>query len=119
NMRLKYNLVNIPTSGIVKQDQDGKPLPGVKFALYPTGADYKYNTSSPYYTGTTNANGSLTFTKQAVADPSQSVPITMGELHRQSDHWVLVEDEDDTAGSGYRLPGPIHLYFYKDTNLLL
>lgn len=117
NMRLKYNLVDIPVSGIVKQDQDGKPLPGVKFALYPTGADYKYNTSSPYYTGTTNANGSLTFTKRQQTT-GKDVAITMAELRRKSDYWVLVEDPG-TAGDTYRLPGPIHLYFYKDTNLLL
>ena len=120
NMRLKYNLVNIPTSGIIKQDQNGAPLANISFNLFKADADYNYNDmDDPYYQGTTDENGVVTFTKQAVADPSQSVPITMGELHRQSDHWVLVEDEDDTAGSGYRLPGPIHLYFYKDTNLLL
>lgn len=120
NMRLKYNLVNIPTSGIIKQDQNGAPLANINFNLFKAGADYNYNDmDDPYYQGTTDENGVVTFTKQAVADPSQSVPITMGELHRQSDHWVLVEDEDDTAGSGYRLPGPIRLYFYEDTNLLL
>lgn len=120
NMRLKYNLVDIPVSGIVKQDQDGKPLPGVKFALYPTGADYKYNTSSPYYTGTTNANGSLTFTKQQ-ASTGKDAAITMAELRNISEHWVLVEDPGATGATGdtYRLPGPIHLYFYENTNLLL
>lgn len=115
NMRLKYNLVDIPVSGIVKQDQDGNPLQGVKFALYPTGADYDYSTSKSYYTGTTNANGSLTFTKRQQTT-GKDVAITMGELHRQSDHWVLVEDPG-TAGDTYRLPGPIHLYFYdQDKN---
>lgn len=120
NMRLKYNLVDIPVSGIVKQDQDGKPLPGVKFALYQADADYKYNTSSPYYTGTTNANGSLTFTKQQQST-GKDVAITMAELRNISRHWVLVEDPGATGATGdtYRLPGPIRLYFYKDTNLLL
>ncbi len=117
NMRLKYNLVDIPVSGIVKQDQDGKPLPRVKFALYPTGADYDYSNSKSYYTGTTNANGSLTFTKRQQTT-GKDVAITMAELRRKSDYWVLVEDPG-TAGDTYRLPGPIHLYFYKDTNLLL
>ena len=117
NMRLKYNLVDIPVSGIVKQDQDGNPLQGVKFALYPANDKYDYNTGNSYYTGTTNANGSLTFTKRQQTT-GKDVAITMGELHRQSDHWVLVEDPG-TAGDTYRLPGPIHLYFYKDTNLLL
>ena len=120
NMRLKYNLVDIPVSGIVKQDQDGKPLQGVKFALYQADADYKYNTSSPYYTGTTNANGSLTFTKQQ-ASTGKDAAITMAELRNISEHWVLVEDPGATGATGdtYRLPGPIRLYFYKDTNLLL
>lgn len=117
NMRLKYNLVDIPVSGIVKQDQDGKPLPRVKFALYPTGADYDYSNSKSYYTGTTNANGSLTFTKRQQTT-GKDVAITMAELRRKSDYWVLVEDPG-AAGDTYRLPGPIHLYFYKDTNLLL
>ena len=117
NMRLKYNLVDIPVSGIVKQDQDGKPLPRVKFALYPTGADYDYSNSKSYYTGTTNANGSLTFTKRQQTT-GKDVAITMAELRRKSDYWVLVEDPG-SAGVTYRLPGPIRLYFYKDTNLLL
>ena len=116
NMRLKYNLVDIPVSGIVKQDQDGDPLKGVKFALYPTGADYDYSSSKSYYTGTTNASGSLTFTKQQTT--GKDVAITMAELRRKSDYWVLVEDPG-SAGDTYRLPGPIRLYFYKDTNLLL
>ena len=119
NMRLKYNLVNIPTSGIIKQDQNGAPLANINFNLFKADADYNYNDmDDPYYQGTTDENGVVTFTKQAVADPSQSVPVTMGELHRQSDHWVLVEDPG-SAGDTYRLPGPIRLYFYKDTNLLL
>lgn len=120
NMRLKYNLVDIPVSGIVKQDQDGKPLPGVKFALYPANDKYDYNTGNSYYTGTTNANGSLTFTKQQ-ASTGKDVAITMAELRNISEHWVLVEDPGAIGDTGdtYRLPGPIHLYFYKDTNLLL
>ncbi|HIZ41823.1 MAG TPA: hypothetical protein H9811_04570 [Candidatus Gemmiger excrementigallinarum] len=117
NMRLKYNLVDIPVSGIVKQDQDGKPLPGVKFALYPTDADYDYSNSKSYYTGTTNKNGSLTFTKQQ-ASTGKDVAITMAELRNISQYWVLVEDPGAT-GDTYRLPGSIRLYFYKDTNLLL
>lgn len=117
NMRLKYNLVDIPVSGIVKQDQDGKPLPRVKFALYPTGADYDYSNSKSYYTGTTNANGSLTFTKRQQTT-GKDVAITMAELRRKSDYWVLVEDPG-AAGDTYRLPGPIRLYFYENTNLLL
>ena len=88
----------------------------MKFALYPTGADYDYSSSKSYYTGTTNASGSLTFTKQQTT--GKDVAITMAELRRKSDYWVLVEDPG-SAGDTYRLPGPIRLYFYKDTNLLL
>ncbi|HIZ48690.1 MAG TPA: hypothetical protein H9810_08235 [Candidatus Gemmiger excrementavium] len=117
NMRLKYNLVDIPVSGIVKQDQDGKPLPGVEFALYPTDADYDYSDINSYYTGTTNASGSLTFTKQQQTT-GKDVAITMAELRSKSKYWVLVEDPG-TAGDTYRLPGPIRLYFYENTNLLL
>lgn len=117
NMRLKYNLVDIPVSGIVKQDQDGKPLPRVKFALYPANDKYDYNTGNSYYTGTTNANGSLTFTKRQQTT-GKDVAITMAELRSISKYWVLVEDPG-TAGDTYRLPGPIHLYFYEKTNLLL
>lgn len=117
NMRLKYNLVDIPVSGIVKQDQDGNPLPGVKFALYPTDADYDYSNSKSYYTGTTNASGSLTFTKRQQTT-GKDVAITMAELRSISKYWVLVENPG-AAGDTYRLPEPIRLYFYKNTNLLL
>ena len=61
NMKLKYNLVTVPESDIIKFDQDGKFVQGAKFRLYKTDKDFK-NELEPLGSGTTDEAGHLTLT---------------------------------------------------------
>lgn len=61
NMKLKYNLVTVPESDIIKFDQDGKFVQGAKFQLYKTDKDFK-NELEPLGSGTTDEAGHLTLT---------------------------------------------------------
>lgn len=61
NMKLKYNLVTVPESDIIKFDQDGKFVQGARFQLYKTDKDFK-NELEPLGSGTTDEAGHLTLT---------------------------------------------------------
>ena len=61
NMELKFNLVTVSESDIIKFDQDGKFVQGAKFQLYKTDKDFK-NELEPLGSGTTDEAGHLTLT---------------------------------------------------------
>lgn len=109
NMSLKYNLVNIPESGIMKIDENGDPVSGVTFNLYPTDASYDKLANQGFtFTGTTNNAGELLFSY--TDDTGQSVPYSLEKLNNISDYWCL---EETSTQAGYRNPGEIHLRFEK------
>ncbi len=65
NMQLKFNLVTVPESDIIKFDQDGGLVEGAEFALYKTDESFTDTTADPKNllgSGTTDANGQLTLT---------------------------------------------------------
>lgn len=65
NMELKFNLVTVPESDIIKFDQDGKFVQGAEFALYKTDGkftDTTNNENAPLGSGTTDEAGHLTLT---------------------------------------------------------
>ncbi len=65
NMRLKFNLVTVPESDIIKFDQDGKFVQGAEFALYKTDGkftDTTNNENALLGSGTTDEAGHLTLT---------------------------------------------------------
>ena len=67
NMKLKFNLVTVPESDIIKFDQDGGLVEGAQFALYKTDksfADTTANSEKLLGSGTTDANGQLTLTNK-------------------------------------------------------
>lgn len=126
NMYLKYNLVTIPESGLIKVDQLGNRIYGAEFTLY--GAeDYQKNGegAKPVATGSTDSNGQFIFLTQT--NDGESRPITIAELYDaykdekddQENNLVLVETK---TPAGYRTCGEIGLYFYqsksKETLLL-
>ena len=61
NMELKFNLVTVPESDIIKFDQDGKFVQGADFQLYKTDKDFKTE-GEPLGSGTTDEAGHLTLT---------------------------------------------------------
>ncbi len=107
NMSLRYNLMSIPESGIVKVDQAGTGIENIGFTLYPADENYDYdeNTANPVH-GTTTKDGEMVFTYQNAA--GQDVPIALEQLGLRSAYWVLVEDK---VPNGYRGGGEIHLRF--------
>lgn len=65
NMRLKFNLVTMPESDIIKFDQDGKFVQGAEFALYKTDENFTDTTNNKNEllgSGTTDEAGHLTLT---------------------------------------------------------
>lgn len=113
NMSLKYNLVNIPESGIVKVDQYGTGLSGIQFTLQQANANYEAVTGTTPVTGRTNANGEMIFTYENNA--GQEIPITLEQLGSRSGYWILTETID-TATNGYRSTGTVKLRFSKINN---
>ena len=61
NMELKFNLVTVPESDIIKFDQDGKFVQGAEFTLYKTDKDFK-TVGELIGSGTTDEAGHLTLT---------------------------------------------------------
>ena len=107
NMSLKYNLVNIPESGVMKVDAVGTPLNGVNFNLYPADSNYTIADESNPYTATTDSTGNLIF-RHPDAGTSQGTPIRLDELGNVSRYWVLRETN---VPAGYRSNGDVQLRF--------
>lgn len=115
NMSLKYNLVTIPESGLIKIDQLGAPVRGAEFTLY--GAkDYAEHgkNAEEVATGSTDGNGEFIFLKENNA--GGTIPITLQELYEKygkakdgnGNNLILVETK---TPPGYRSFGQIGLYF--------
>lgn len=97
NMKLKYNLVTVPESDIIKFDQDGGLVEGAQFALYKTDENFTDTTANPENllgSGTTDADGQLTLTN-GVNDV-----INFDDLHKQGCQYYLLKETK--VPEGYR-----------------
>ena len=99
NMELKFNLVTVPESDIIKFDQDGGLVEGAQFALYKTDENFTDTTANQNNllgSGATNANGQLTLTN----DVDNGV-INFDDLYKEYhyQHYLLKETK---APNGYR-----------------
>ena len=107
NMNLKYNLVTIPESNLIKVDQLGEPVPGAEFKLYAAN-----DLENPIAVGTTDHEGEFVFLDD------KDMPITIDKLYDmygnigkgEASDLVLVETH---TPSGYRSIGKTGLYFYQ------
>lgn len=99
NMELKFNLVTVPESDIIKFDQDGGPVEGAQFALYKTDENFTDTTANQNNllgSGTTNANGQLTLINNV-----DNGVINFDDLYKEYhyQHYLLKETK---APNGYR-----------------
>lgn len=113
NMNLKYNLVTIPESSVIKVDQLGNRIPGVTFGLY--AAD---NPTNAIATGTTDGSGEFVFLKEAGGN---QYPITIQELYNKYKGKVDSEGnnlilKEEGSPDGYRPVGDIGLKFAESAN---
>lgn len=107
NMYLKYNLVTIPESSVIKVDQVGDPVPDAEFKLYAAS-----NLDNAIATGVTNNNGEFVFKDE------EGFPITIADLYTKYGQYEgnqLILKETKTP-DGYRTNGDIYLYFQKTAN---
>ena len=87
NMALKYNLINIPETDIVKVDQNGEPVVGAEFKLYDRAAYAQNSGVTPLASAVTEADGSV-----VLLDPDNTNrPITLESL------WEHVVEEGSGA----------------------
>lgn len=84
NMKLKYNLVTVPESDIIKFDQDGKFVQGAEFKLYKTDKDFK-TVGELIGSGTTDEAGHLTLTNKLDNDKLDNGVINFDDLYSK-DH---------------------------------
>lgn len=88
NMKLKYNLVTVPESDIIKFDQDGGLVEGAQFALYKTDENFTDTTANRENllgSGTTDADGQLTLTNKVDNDKVDNGVINFDDLYSK-DH---------------------------------
>ena len=103
NMNLKFNLVSVPDSEVVKVDQQGEYLSGAGFELYATDENYTAS-GEPVASGTTGADGRLTLVD------SMGALITFEDLVKTTKmtHFVLREN---VTLEGYRKTDDIHIAY--------
>lgn len=108
NMKLKFNLVSIPQSDLIKIDQIGDPVAGAEFRLYYAAEDYSYDPRDLIATGTTGSNGYFVF-----QNPDGTL-LSLNNLKNEyggdgkTGKFVPVES---VTPEGYRSPPQIDLYF--------
>ncbi len=110
NMELKFNLVTVPESDIIKFDQDGKFVQGAEFKLYKTDKDFKTE-GALLGSGTTDEAGCLTLTN----DDGSGV-INFDDLYNKdhSNKYYLLKET--SVPKGYRsnlttTDGSMHLEY--------
>lgn len=110
NMELKFNLVTVPESDIIKFDQDGKFVQGAEFQLYKTDKDFKTE-GALLGSGTTDEAGCLTLTN----DDGSGV-ISFDDLYNKdhSNKYYLLKET--SVPKGYRsnlttTDGSMHLEY--------
>lgn len=101
NMELKFNLVTVPESDIIKFDQDGGPVEGAEFELYKTDEDFKTK-GKPLGSGTTDADGQLTLTydKDNDVNKDNDDVINFDDLYKYGYRYYLLKETK--VPEGYR-----------------
>ena len=112
NLSLKYNLVSIPESTVIKVDENGNTLAGVAFELTVSYTENGAPVTETLTSGTTGADGRLVLRESA--DPD-ALPLTIDQLYErygQKENLSLTLTETSTP-DGYRSAGAVSLRFAK------
>lgn len=117
NMKLRFNLVTVPESQIVKVDQVGNPIEGVSFELYGQTYDDKNDTwvdgaKTLVAEGTTDENGAL-----VLVDPQTETPISFDEVYDKKGY-IRYRLHEVNPPQGYRSAGDVLLEYHpaEDAN---
>lgn len=119
NMNLKYNLVSVPESSIIKVDQTGDPVANASFELRM--ADQNYNDKGLVARDTTDRDGEF------VLQDEEGYIVSLQELWDDMNKAGLVyqtaDDEkranlilQESKPAGYRSNATIHLYLVESGN---
>lgn len=112
NLSLKYNLVSIPESTVIKVDENGNTLAGAAFELTVSYTENGAPVTETLTSGTTGADGRLVLRESA--DPD-ALPLTIDQLYErygQKENLSLTLTETSTP-DGYRSAGAVSLRFAK------
>ena len=110
NLSLKYNLVSIPESTVIKVDENGNTLAGAAFELTVSYTEDGESRTEILTSGTTGADGRLVLRESE--DPN-ALPLTIDQLYErygQKENLSLTLTETSTP-DGYRSAGAVSLRF--------
>ena len=112
NLSLKYNLVSIPESAVIKVDENGNTLAGAAFELTVSYTEDGEPRTKALTSGTTGADGRLVLRE---SEDSDALPLTIDQLYErygQKENLSLTLTETSTP-DGYRSAGAVPLRFDK------
>lgn len=104
NMSLKFNLVNIPESSVIKVDQRGEAVPGAEFELWTDEVDPKFIAE-----GVTGADGKFIFYD------NDGFPLSIDDIYNTY-RQVKLRLKETVIPPGYRSSGDMILYFHTSPN---
>ena len=110
NLSLKYNLVSIPESTVIKVDENGNTLAGAAFELTVSYTENGALVTETLTPGATGADGRLVLRESE--DPN-ALPLTIDQLYEwygQKENLSLTLTETSTP-DGYRSAGAVSLRF--------
>ena len=94
NLKLKYNLTEIPETSIYKVDQYGAALEGATFAVYKTDESYHYLTDAEEYI-TLSDNAVIDSSTGTITDGSYTIkPVYIGTTDSSMSRYLLIPFPD-------------------------